>query len=402
MMCLALLVFGTGQNGMVADYFPDDDSVAGRNNAFALDLYKALAGEDGNLFLSPHSISTAFAMAYAGARGRTAAQMSNALHFDPNQKTFHVAYRTHLAQVKKSARAEGCALHQANALWGQTNAGFLKPFLKTLKDDYGAPLRKVDFVLGSGAARKKINKWVSKETKKKIQNILAPGALDPTTRLVLANAVYFKGDWASKFEKEDTTDQPFIVAGGANVDVPMMRQKHTFNFMGNESLQILMLPYRGDAFSMFVLLPRTADGLPELESTLTVENLKHWLSQLQPHSVDVHLPKFEFERTFNLRDTLVGMGMTDAFDPTVADLSGMNGKRDKRDLFIQHVIHKAWVEVYEEGTKAAAATTITIGCGVAPHPPPATFRADHPFLFTIVEMRTRSILFIGRMTDPEE
>jgi len=398
-MCLALLVFGTGQNGMVADYFPDDDSVAGRNNAFAIDLYKALAGEDGNLFLSPHSVSTAFAMAYAGARGKTAAQMSGALHFDPNQKAFHVAYRTYLAQVKKSARTKGCELRLANALWGQTNAGFLKPFLKTLKNDHGARLRKVDFVLSPGAARKKINKWVSKGTKKKIRDIVPPGALGPATRLVLANAIYFKGDWASNFEKEDTSDQPFILAGGTNVDVPMMRQTHTFNFMGNESLQILMLPYRGGAFSMFVLLPRTADGLPELESTLTVENLKHWLSQLQPHSVDVHLPKFEFERTFNLGGTLLGMGMTDAFDPAVADLSGMNGKRD---LFIQHAIHKAWVEVYEEGTKAAAATTISIACSAASHPPPATFRADHPFLFTIVEMRTKSILFIGRMTDPKK
>jgi len=398
-MCLALLVFGTGQNGMVADYFPDDDSVTGRNNAFAIDLYKALAGEDGNLFLSPHSVSTAFAMAYAGARGKTAAQMSGALHFDPNQKAFHVAYRTYLAQVKKSARTKGCELRLANALWGQTNAGFLKPFLKTLKNDHGARLRKVDFVLSPGAARKKINKWVSKGTKKKIRDIVPPGALGPATRLVLANAIYFKGDWASNFEKEDTSDQPFILAGGTNVDVPMMRQTHTFNFMGNESLQILMLPYRGGAFSMFVLLPRTADGLPELESTLTVENLKHWLSQLQPHSVDVHLPKFEFERTFNLGGTLLGMGMTDAFDPAVADLSGMNGKRD---LFIQHAIHKAWVEVYEEGTKAAAATTISMACSAASHPPPATFRADHPFLFTIVEMRTKSILFIGRMTDPEK
>ncbi len=376
----------------------EEPSVANDNNAFALDLYTVLGTQEGNLFFSPHSISTALAMAYAGARGNTATQMSSVLHFNPIQKQFHSDFKKLLDVINKSERKRGYEIYAANAMWGQKDYGFLKNFLRTVMGNYGTGLQEVNFILNPKGARKKINDWVEKETRGKITNLIPQGVINPWTRLVLTNAIYFKGDWASKFDRTATADAPFFLDDKRSIEVPMMMQQQIFNYMETETLQILELPYRGEDLSMIILLPKKVDGLADLEKSLTLQNLKQWLSQLQVHTVTVYLPKFEMETQFNLAKQLASMGMPDAFVTLIADFSGINGKRD---LFIQEVCHKAFVDVYEEGTEAAAATGVSIACGARTPPPPATFRADHPFLFMIVDNRSGSILFLGRLMNPK-
>ncbi len=389
------------------------------NTAFAFDLYARLKDlqdvrvAGGNLFFSPYSISTALAMTACGARGETLTQMTSVLHFPAEATAMGadsaakedasavMAFGQLQNRLQAEAEQGGCQLHIANALWGQKGYYFLESFLLQTKVAYGAGFNEVDF-RQTEQARQIINAWVEKQTRDRIKDLIPRRVLDPLTTLVLTNAIYFKGDWAVQFKEENTSLADFFLAPAAagaepnQVQVPMMYQKGTFAYAESEEAQILSLPYKGKGLSMVVFLPKADSSLASFESGLDAERLESDLARLREREVEVYLPKFKMTcGTLALGKTLIAMGMKNAFDPDVADFSGMDGTRR---LFIGAVLHKAFVEVNEEGTEAAAATAVIMVRSAAQMNP--VFRADRPFLFLIRENQTGSILFMGRMMDP--
>jgi serpin B len=275
----------------------------------------------------------------------------------------------------------------------------LQEYLDLVKKYYGVTITPVDYVGAADAATRSINRWVEEKTQNKIKNLIQPGLLDALTRLVLTNAIYFKGNWASQFDENRTKHDNFYLLSGQTIQAPMMAQKGKFKYDEFESLQILELPYVGGGLSMIVLLPKETDGLPQLEKKLTVETLSKLTTGLTEVEVKVFLPKFKMTSLFSLERTLAAMGMPDAFDRTKANFSGMDGHSNW--LYIGAVVHKAFVDVNEEGTEAAAATAVVMRIKMARKPlRPVVFRADHPFLFLIRDNRTGSILFMGRVLDP--
>jgi serpin B len=366
------------------------------NTEFALSLYAQLSSQAGNLFFSPLSLSTALAMTYVGARGQTAAQMATVLHFPSDQQRLHPVFATLSKDLHAESETQGYQLHMANALWGQKGSRFREDFLLTTKTYYGAGLNEVDFRTAAEEARKTINAWVEQQTKDKIKDLIPLGALDELTRLVLTNAIYFKGDWVSPFMKPLTKEENFKVAADRQITVPLMHQTGFFNYCEGDTFQALELPYVGGKLSMVVLLPKKEDKLAELEQSLTVQNLSKWLSQLRRREVIVTLPKFKVTAEFILNEVLSTMGMPLAFS-AAADFSGVS---EEEALYLSAVIHKAYVDVNEEGTEAAAATAV-VAVAVSARRPPAVFRADHPFVFLIQDTSTGSILFLGRMVQPQ-
>jgi serpin B len=379
------------------------------NNRFALKLYGRLHDKPGNLFFSPYSISTAVAMAYAGARGQTEQQIANGMHFPiilaadpangskllPDRRRFHAGFGAVMEDLNSRTEKGAYELHVANALWGQSGCRFYKEYIELVETNYHGRLTEVDFIRATERARETINAWVEKQTKEKIKDLIPPGALNQLTRLVLTNAIYFKGNWASRFEKKQTSQAPFTLTNGEKVNVPMMSQTETFNYMQAEDFQVLEMPYVENELSMFIFLPKKFDGLSEFEKTLTSENVSQWLTKLRKTKVIVSVPRFKVTSEFGLSEVLKSMGIKDAFSQQ-ADFSAMSGMKD---LFISAVLHKAYVDVTEEGTEAAAATGIVVGV-TSVQPPPPAFRADHPFAFLIRDNRTGSILFIGRVANP--
>ncbi len=379
----------------------DDVSVAQGNNKFALALYDKLREEKGNLFFSPYSISTALAMAYAGAKGQTQAQMADVLHFPTGPNDVNATkFQSVFGQIIKDLNARGAAgdyeLAVANALWGQKGYSFLKEYLLLIETNYGGGLNEVDFVGAAEAARQTINKWVEQKTKDKIKDLIPQGMLNNSTRLVLTNAIYFKGKWANQFKKERTQDEPFTLLDGQKINVPMMSQTEKFGYTEAEDFQLLELPYVKDELAMIILLPKKINGVADFEKKLTSENLSRWMGELHKQKVVVSVPRFKMTQQFGLADTLRSMGMADAFSAQLADFSGMTGTRE---LFISAVVHKAFVDVNEEGTEAAAATGVGMAMSAAPQKMPV-FRADHPFIFLIRDNKSASILFIGRVMEP--
>jgi len=376
------------------------NAVVAGNNRFATDLYARLAKkEDGNLLLSPYSISTALAMTYAGAKGETEAEMAGVLHFTLPQKRLHSGFAALISQLSDPKTKRPYQLSVANRLWGQKGYRFLKPFLDATRENYGAGLKEVDFIRNTEGARLTINRWVEEKTQEKIKDLLAKGVLNRLTRLVLTNAIYFKGNWKTQFDEKNTREAPFAVKPGEKISVPMMHIEARFKFAQLPDLQVLEMPYSGDDLTMLVLLPKEVDGLAELEKALTVGKLKEWTGRLRTRKVSVFLPKFTMTCKFELNKVLAAMGMPQAFDGR-ANFSGMNGRKD---LFISAVIHKAFVDVNEEGTEAAAATAVVVMERITSLPPPVpVFRADHPFVFLLRDNRSGSILFIGRVVNPKK
>ncbi|MCY3018585.1 MAG: serpin family protein [Planctomycetota bacterium] len=378
----------------------EDVWIGDANNAFAADLYGRLAAQQGNLFYSPNSVEMALAMAYAGARGETAAQMAKVLHLPAKGDALHKDFGAFLkelnAELGPDGKPRGYQLSVANALWGQKGYAFLPEYLDLTKTSYGAGLSELDFKTDAEGARKTINTWVEKETKDKIKDLIPPGTLTPLTRLLLTNAVYFKGLWADQFAKAATKDEPFHLGAGGDVECPMMHRTGRYAFKEGAGFTALQLPYRGRELSMIVLLPNAVDGLPKLEKDLTSANLAAWTQGFGSAEVQVALPRFKITAEFMLGDTLHAMGMSDAFNAAAADLSGMDGKRD---FSISAVIHKAFVDVNEEGTEAAAATAVVM-LGRAAPARPKVFCADHPFLFLIRHEKSGAILFMGRLATP--
>ena len=378
----------------------DVTAVVEGNNRFALDLYARLqADQPANLFFSPSSLSTALAMTYAGARGDTASQMAKVLHFTLPPEKLHPAFASLRMALVEDAAKRGYQLTVANRLWGQQGYHFLPGFLATTREDYGAELAEVDFAAQTEKARQQINAWVEEQTQAKIKDLIPPGALASLSRLVLTNAIYFKGDWSQPFKKAFTGEAPFHVTSRQTLDVPMMHQEDHFPFWAGEGLKILELPYGTGDLSMVVLLPDPIEGLAGLEARLTSDTLTRWRSGLRSEKVRVDLPRFKLTSQFELGGVLKAMGMPLAFTPDRADFSGMDGQRD---LFVSAVIHQAYVDVNEEGTEAAAATGIVMRfLGVMTPKQPLVFRADHPFLFLIRDNRTGSLVFVGRLVNTE-
>ena len=373
-------------------------SVTEGNTAFALELYSQLKSTQGNLFFSPYSISTCLAMTWAGARGETEKQMREVLHFGDDKRQVHESFQELQSQLLEISKHAGTELNIANSLWAQEGHPFRRQFLQIAKTNYAGDLKEVDFVRGNQSVANEINRWVAETTKERIQNIMPPESLSDVTRLILANAIYFKGAWQNPFEKSETTEQPFHLIGNRVRDVPLMHRFDTVRYLAESEFQAIELPYRSGQLSMVILLPREMDGSAQLEARLTPALISRSLGQMKRKDVEIFLPRFKLESGFNLNDTLARMGMPDAFSPG-ADFSGIDGDRW---LFISGIFHKAWGEVNEEGTEAAAATCVAVaGCIVEPPPPPPVFRADHPFIFFIRDTRSGSILFLGRLAEPE-
>ena len=365
-----------------------------------MDLYGKLRNQPGNLFFSPSSISTALAMTYAGARGETAEQMARVLHFPAPQDQLPEAFRWLVAALRPAAEKPGYRLNAANRLWGQQGYHFLPEFLAVTRDSYHAELAEVDFAGHTELARETINEWVEKQTQEKIKDLVPRGALTPVSRLVLTNAIYFKGAWTRPFPKAATRDEVFHLSSDKTTTLPLMHKTDDFKFAALNGMKALELPYGNGDIATVVLLPDEIDGLSALEQRLSPESITRWTNGLQKRKVQVFLPRFKLTSDFSLSTILAAMGMPLAFDHNRADFTGMSSEEQ---LSISAVLHKAFVDVNEEGTEAAAATGVVMAARAAMIPrEPLLFRADHPFLFLIVDNRTKSILFLGRVVNPRE
>lgn len=366
------------------------------NTTFATDLYRQVRGTSGNLFMSPHSISVALAMTYAGAAGDTATQLADTLHLGLPEPQLHAAFDAlDLTLAARATQATGDTipfrLNVVNALFGQTGWQFLPAFLDTLAVYYGAGMRVLDFAVDPDAARATINAWVEDQTNDRIRELLPEGTVQASTRLVLVNAIYFSAAWATPFEPGATTARPFHLGDGATIDVPTLHQDVELGYGAGPGFRAAELPYDGEQLAMVVIVP---DDLASFEAALDAPRLAEVMASLTAHQLELHLPKFRFEAPLGLREHLIALGLTDAFT-AAADLSRIDGSRQ---LVIQDVLHKGFVAIDERGTEAAAATAVVVGDSSAPAR--ATLAVDRPFLFLIRDRPTGAILFLGRVVDP--
>jgi serpin B len=375
-------------------------------NKFTLHLHEVLRAQstfdpEKNLFYSPSSILVALAMTHLGARGNTAKQMSNSFHLDEIPDNSLKPEFQKFLQALNQSNTKGNELAMANRLFAQMGFPVLKDFQDESKKIFNAEVALVDYQNNTEDARQQVNKWVEEQTKNKIQDLIPEGMFTPGTRLALVNAIYFKGSWISKFDPNSTSPGPFQVTLSKKIEVPMMYQSDKFKYFENKDLQcqMLELPYADQKMSMILLLPDEIDGLTKLEKSLSYEKLDKAISQLRKtrkEEVEVTLPKFKLAEQFSLKDVLSQMGATDMFNPAKADLSGITSDGQ---LYVSEVVHKAFVDVNEEGTEAAAATGI--GMALMSMPMNPIFFADHPFLFLIHHNETGVVIFLGRMAIPQ-
>ena len=375
------------------------------NSAFAFDLYHALKAQDGNLFYSPHSISLALAMTYAGAREQTASQMADTLRFSLTQDQLRHAFNALDQELAsrgtdiQSRDGEAFRLNIVNSVWGQQGHPFREAFLDVLAESYGAGVRSADFAAAPEESRTVINDWVAGSTEDRIRDLIPQGVIDSLTRMVLTNAIYFNASWASPFGEANTRAQPFHLLDVGSVDVPMMRTSEDFGYAAGEGYQAVDLPYTGHELSMTVIVPDRG-RFREFEDSLDAGLAERIIADLGFRHVTLDLPKFEFESPFRLSEPLKSMGMSDAFDRVASDFSGMDGRSclagDPGCLYIREVVHKAFVSVDEAGTEAAAATGVVMQTESAPQNPVAV-TVDRPFVFLIRDRATETILFVGRV-----
>jgi len=401
------------------------DRLTRANTAFALDLYHRLRSDPGNVFFSPHSISTALGMTHLGARGETARQMAETLHFNTvREADLHKAFAA-LAQSLENPREtvepnkqrdekqsnqsdtqenqqdeqqssddSTLELAIANRLWGQRGEPFRDSFLNAVQEHYGGGFEALDY-REPEEARKQINKWIEQQTNNRIEDLIKPGDMRPMPVLILTNAIYFNGDWRLPFDDMMTREREFHIATDVTTAVPMMQQVNRFAYHETKDLQAVEMPYVGERLAMLVLLPKDRNGLSALEQQLTPASLDDIANQLTLKKVNLLLPKFTMTDRVQLADHLKSMGMPIAFSKG-ADFSGMNGRKN---LLISKVAHQAFVNVDEKGTEAAGATGVVMTRTSVDRP--VTFRADHPFVFMIRDRETGSVLFMGRVTNPQ-
>ena len=377
--------------------------VAG-NSTFAFSLYQLLKEEKyGNFFYSPYSISLALAMAYAGAENNTEQQMKDVLHFTLPEEDFHPAFNyLDLDLMSRGENAQGMdgepfRLNIVNDIWGQVDYNFLSFFLDVLAENYGAGLNLVDFINETENARQTINDWISQQTEERIKDLLPEGSITQLTRLVLTNAIYFNAAWLFQFEEQSTSNGTFTLLNSSSVTTSMMNQTECFNYMEGESYKAIELPYDGDEIAMVILVP-DAGTFETFEGNLDLTLVSSIIENLSSTNINLKMPKWEFDSDLSLSSALGGMGMTDALIDGIADFSGIDGTQF---LLISDVVHKAFVLVNESGTEAAAATGVIFEFISVP-PPPIDFTINRPFIFFIRDMETDTILFIGRVLNPEE
>lgn len=383
------------QSGAVSNN--DLSSVVDSNNQFAIDLYVKINAQDTgkNIFVSPFSVSTALAMTFEGSSGNTRKQMASVLHFDLPDADRQAGYSALLAATS-AGHGKRYKLDVANALWGQKGCIFEASFLNATGKFYGGALKSVDFAGNTEGARMEINTWVEDHTAKMIHDLIPKGAIDPHTPLVLTNAIYFKGKWASPFKPAVTKDAPFNVSDSVKVLVPMMQQTGRFRYVHENGVAAIELPYADDDLSMVAILPD--NDIEKMGESLSLNNIRQLSVDMFPQEIDVFLPRFKMEAAYGLAGMLSEMGMSDAFSEKTADFSGMTGQHN---LYISKVLHKARVEVNEEGSEAAAASAIIMAHRMArKNINNEVFRADRPFLFMIVHNSTGAILFMGRLSNP--
>jgi serpin B len=375
-------------------------------STFAIELYSQLRETEKNLFFSPFSIFTALAMVYAGARGSTAKQMEQTLHIPLEQHQFHMTLKKLLRILRSDESNKDTILSIANLMCVKEGYDLLEKFLWTIEDNYDAPIWKLDFSLDVETCAK-INAWVSEQTRGKIKNII--DAIHPEMRIILINAIYFKGEWEKTFDKKYTKDERFTLINGEKLLVPMMHQTNNFSYLEDDQFQILEMPYKGNLIfgtreqvSMVVFLPKRFNRGSELDSLLDIQKIEDYLSRLREQyaqKVKAFFPRFTINLSYTLTKFLSNLGITEAFT-TNADFSGIS---KEPDIFVSDVIHKAFVEVNEKGTEAAAVTALrVVGASIGPRKEPPIFRADHPFLFLIQDSQTKTILFIGKLMNPKE
>ncbi len=375
------------------------DTVVKANNQFAFDLYAKYRSKDGNVFYSPYSISSALAMTYEGARGKTAEEIQAVFHFPQDASIRRDSFLKINQQINKKDKKY--ALSTANALWAQKDYKFLNDYFSLVDQYYSGKVTNLDFVRETENSRITINSWVAERTNDKIKDLIPSRLITPDTALVLTNAIYFKGFWLKRFNKDNTREEEFRISSDNKIKTQMMHlsgKEAKFNYAETKDLQILELPYEGNDLSMIILLPKEED-LKVLEGSLSSEKLSEWKGFLGMEQVNIYVPKFKFETKCFMAQDLKEMGVLTAFGGG-ADFSGMTGTRD---LFISEVIHQAFVDVNEEGTEAAAATAVIMRTSMVREPEPVkVFKADHPFIFIIQDRETGNILFMGRVSDPSK
>jgi serine protease inhibitor len=416
---LILHVFGALVAAM-AHAATNFDLAAKATNELAVDLHHQLVTADNNLCVSPYSIESALAMTFAGADGETRTEMARVLHFgnDAGAPASFAALQHSLKEMSAKTAAlvkesnefggpsEPITLNIANRLFAQKGHAFREAFLSLVKQNFGGAFESIDFVANPPAATQHINKWVADQTHDRIRDLIPGGALDKTTRLVLANALYLKAPWASEFSENATQPEPFFVHGGAPLDVPMMRKtdKH-FGYARREGFTVVSLPYAGNDLQFVVLLPDEVNGLRGLESKLN-SGLLAECAKLQTRDVDLHLPKFKLEPpTMALAERFEALGMKTAFDQPhgSANFDKMAPRTPRDYLYISQIFHKTFIAVDEKGTEAAAATAVAMMAGTAlrsPPPPPIEVKIDRPFVYAIQHVPSGVCLFLGRVTDP--
>lgn len=394
---LALLVSATGllaQKGTASG--KDLSEVVNANNQFAFDFYRNLNTHEmgKNIFVSPYSISTALAMAYEGSSGNTRKQMAVVFHFNMTDAERQTGFSALMEQTK-AGPGKHYKLGVGNALWGQKGYHFEPAFTHAIDKFYGGGFSEVDFPDDKAGSIHEINAWIEGKTAGKIQDLIHPDDITDLTRLVITNAIYFKGDWASQFKKAATKEEAFHLGSGKTTQVPMMRQTGQFRFVREDGLAAIELPYADNDLCMIAILP---DGdVEKAGESLSLEKIQKLRAGMRSQEVDVSLPRFKFETRYLIGNNLTTMGMPDAFNEGLANFSGITGKKD---LYISSVIHQAMIDVNEEGSEAAAATAVVMSTKSVRFDMPEAFRADRPFLFMIIHNSTGSILFMGRVSNP--
>uniref|UniRef100_A0A1B6LQ12 Serpin domain-containing protein n=1 Tax=Graphocephala atropunctata TaxID=36148 RepID=A0A1B6LQ12_9HEMI len=370
------------------------ETVTQGTNKFAISLYRALSSnQSGNVFVSPLSVQMVLALAYTGAKGKTADELAKLLSLPEKLDNTYTGYNALLKVLQDPV------LKLANRMFVEKSAAILETFQKSAEKYFLSPAEQVDFAKDTENSRVHINSWVEDQTNKKITNLLAPGVLSSDTRLVLVNAIHFKADWSKQFQEKDTKEQPFHVSKTKSVPVQMMNIKKKFGFVHDKELEakILELEYEGGHFRMLVILPDEIDGLAALEAKLETVNLTEKVKYMQQPTVTVALPKFKMEETMDLNQILKSLGAETMFSPK-ADFSGISNI----PLVVSKVVQKAFVEVNEKGTEAAAATAgcIRLRRSLDIEEEPQEFIADHPFAFVISHNPSSSVMFVARFSNP--
>ena len=376
----------------------DAKKISVQNNLFAFDLYQQIAkNNSGNLFFSPFSISTAMAMTYAGATGQTAEEMSKAMHYYSLDDEFHLSYSSYLKRLESNAK-DNIQLRIANRLWAEKKYKLMPSFVEINAKAYNSPLQNMDFMHKSEASRLEINDWVADKTENRIKDLIPSGAITSDTRLVLTNAIYFKGDWLYQFKEKDTKEDKFNLADGSTIKAQFMNFKGALNYYQNATYKMLRLPYKGVKQSMVIVMPIDQRDMEGVEKVINTTAFDYVFFGGTPEVI-LSLPKFKMTLPLNLNRYLSKLGIKSAFT-SGADFSKMT---PSNDLYISDVIHKAFIEIDEKGTEAAAATAVIMQVeSVSDYhkPKPVEFIADHPFLFYIIDDETKAILFMGRLMNP--